>query len=86
MILAALLATGPKKDGRQLDKATEYDLLPVCVENILVNNLKFHCVVDDIKRPTAIACDGESFKVMLKKGSSTDNCVTIHMVFPKEAR
>lgn len=86
LLYLALYAALHAAKERTLEKRPEYDLLPTCVENVIVNNASFHCVVDDIKNPRHIACDSESFKIFLKRGSTTDNCTTIHMVFPKEGR
>lgn len=84
LLLSVALFAPPKV--KPLAKVPEYDLLPTCVENILVNNVNFHCVVDDIDKPKHIACDAESFKVLLKKNSRVDNCTVIHMIFPKDTQ
>lgn len=64
--------------------SVEYVLLPVCVEQIIINNAKWHCIVDNPDNPRSIACDRESMIVVIKKGMTLRACTEVHIVTEKK--
>jgi hypothetical protein len=67
-------------------KVVEYDLLPVCVEQIVVNKGRWHCIVDDPKEPKGIYCDEGSMTIILKKNFNLDTCTQVHMVVERDGK
>ena len=84
-LLVSVLAFQAPVDSPK-PKVVEYDLLPVCVEQIVVNNKRWHCIVDNPEKPTGIACDEGSMTIILKKNFNLDTCTQVHMVVEKDGK
>jgi hypothetical protein len=74
----------PKPRDKQLSQKVEYVLTPVCVEQIVMNTAKFHCIVDDPDNPRKIACDEQSMIVILKQGMTLKSCTEVNIVTEKK--
>jgi len=62
----------------------EYILVPTCVDSIVVNTKKWHCVVDNPDNPTQVVCDPDSMTVLFKKTIKIRDCVEVHIVMEKK--
>lgn len=80
----AIPDTAAKRHEPSPAQRVEYVLVPVCVEQILVNTPKWHCIIDDPDKPKKIACDPESMLVVLKKGMTLKSCTEVHIVVEKK--
>jgi len=83
MSIPALLLFLASHSGKPVEKVPEYDLLPVCIDQVVIDHERFHCVVDNPDNPKITICDNGSMTLVFKKGMHVKTCVEVHMVVPK---